>query len=491
MKHPAFSVSAAAVLVLSAGLSGCSLFRGTACEFREPTVPLIENGRTAERARGVWRSRGYGVVLSVSEDGARLFHETKAGCYPDPLGEEGMLAELAFVDPEVNQAPDVLSLASLPGETRYVFDKLGALPEACAAASASWSPPRLFDLFVATFSEHYGFFEEYEHPWKERVAALRPKVTDATEPRALFAVFTELLKGLDDAHTGLSAEVDGETLDFSEGQGVTTKRVLEAGQKAGLSPKEAQRAWMGAWREGVLQTVLKSQGHVAANNRVMHGLIDGDIGYLNILTMGGLVEGEASLEEERRALNEALDEALKSFHHARAVIVDVSNNRGGYDVIGRDIAARFTSREARAYTKRPRNVDVKPQAFLVEPTTRARFLGPVYVVTSDITVSAGEVFTLSMRALPNVTHVGTATRGAFSDVLVKPLPNGWRMELSNEEYLDAEGKLFEARGIPPEEPLDVFPADDLNGGHARAVLKLAALASERAPKRHTQVSEVR
>ena len=34
-----------------------------------------------------------------------------------------------------------------------------------------------------------------------------------------------------------------------------------------------------------------------------------------------------------------------------------------------------------------------------------------------------------MRALPNVVQVGGTTRGAFSDMIEKPLPNGWSLNL--------------------------------------------------------------
>ncbi len=354
-----------------------------------------------EPARGVWRSRGYGLLLTVSADGLRLHHETAVGCYPDPGGEDSLLYSLTFLDQDVDAIGDTLALVSTPGETRYVFDRLEALPPACED-TRPWSAPRLFDVFVATFTEHYAFFAEYEHPWEARVAALRPTVTEATDPRALFGVFTELLKGLEDAHTGISAEVDGETLTFSEGQGVTMQRVLASGQQAGVPDREAQRAWLGAYRDGILRTVLGGQGHHVANNRVFHGLIGGDIGYLNVVTMGGFVEGAPTLEEGRRALDAVLVEALKSFQGAQAVIVDMSNNRGGHDVIARDIAARFAARRRLAYTKRPRQVDTKPQAFYVEPASGPRFLGPVYLL-------------LSARRPPRGTREGRAEAGGAGE----------------------------------------------------------------------------
>ena len=105
----------------------------------------------------------------------------------------------------------------------------------------------------------------------------------------------------------------------------------------------------------------------------------------------------------------------------------------------------------------------------VEPASSIGFTGPVYLVTSDITVSAGETFTLMMKALPNVIQVGGSTRGAFSDQLPKPLPNGWSLALPAELYRSASGQELEGRGLVPDVPLDVFPSEDLAGGHAKAI----------------------
>lgn len=474
MRHLDFFFAAA--FALGAGLVGCATPSvGTRPVPSEEPVLLLKDGATAEATRGVWRSRGYGLLLTVSADGLKLHHETAAGCYADPGGEDSLLSSLVYVVP--GTPADELALLSDPGETRYFFQRLQALPPTCDTVT-EWTAPRLFDVFAATFTEQYAFFAEHGVDWKARIAENRPRVTDATDARTLFGIFTDMLKGLEDGHLGLIAEVDGEEQSFSAGKGLTTRRLEARARQAGAPEREAKRDWLRAYRDGILQTVLKGAGHHVANQRIIHGRV-GDVGYLNVLTMGGFVEGEPGLAEERRALKAALDEALTSFQGARAVIVDVSNNRGGHDAVARDIAARFADGRHLAYTKRPRQVDMAPQPFHVEPAAGPRFTGPVYLVTSDVTVSAGEVFTLCMRVLPNVTHVGTTTRGAFSDVLVKPLPNGWRMELSNELYLDPSGTLYEARGIPPTQPLDVFPENDLDGGHTKAMLSLMELASPR------------
>ncbi|MCB1633513.1 MAG: hypothetical protein KDI51_02930, partial [Xanthomonadales bacterium] len=115
-----------------------------------------------------------------------------------------------------------------------------------------------------------------------------------------------------------------------------------------------------------------------------------------------------------------------------------------------------------------------------------RYTGPLYLLTSDITVSAGEIAVLSLRAFPQVVHAGMPTRGALSDILSKNLDEGWSLNLSNEIYLDHEGVSWEGRGIPPTLALDVFPAANPDGGHAQALQDLltriaADLSSAEAP----------
>uniref|UniRef100_UPI0025DF2979 S41 family peptidase n=1 Tax=uncultured Caulobacter sp. TaxID=158749 RepID=UPI0025DF2979 len=224
--------------------------------------------------------------------------------------------------------------------------------------------------------------------------------------------------------------------------------------------------WLQAYREGVLTQVLQGRGRQAGSNRVFWGRID-DIGYLNLVTMGAFARNAAP--DDPRPLDAILDEAIAAFAGAKAVIVDVSNNRGGYDTISARVAGRFAETSHLAYSKVGVGAKAPPQPVRVEPASGTRFTGPVYLVTSDITVSAGETFTLMMKALPNVKQVGGTTRGAFSDQLSKPLPNGWALGLPAETYKGSKGEDLEGRGLAPDMPLTVFPDNDLNGGHAKAI----------------------
>ncbi|MEE8307959.1 MAG: S41 family peptidase, partial [Gammaproteobacteria bacterium] len=236
------------------------------------------------------------------------------------------------------------------------------------------------------------------------------------------------------------------------------------------------------WKKGIGKTLLRGDGRKAANGNIRYGLLDGDIGYLAIRSMEGLASDDDDEDKDIKAAGKAVDKALASFEGVRAVIVDVSLNDGGFDQVARAIAGRFASERTLGYYKYAGDSETDvPQAIYIEPSGKRRYTGPVYLITSDITVSAAEIFTMSMRALPNVTHVGGTTRGALSDMLWKPLPNGWKLSLSNEVYLDAERRSWEGAGIPPKVKLEVFSKKDVTAGHLNAVQAVVQLARRNDP----------
>ena len=100
-------------------------------------------------------------------------------------------------------------------------------------------------------------------------------------------------------------------------------------------------------------------------------------------------------------------------------------------------------------------------------------VGPVVLLLSGWTFSAAETFALSMRVRSNVTLLGEQTSGHFSDLERASLPNGWRYTYSAERYLAADGKIYEAQGVPPGILIAFDPAA-FSGG--RDVMLEAALA---------------
>jgi carboxyl-terminal processing protease len=415
-----------------------------------------KGGSVAAELRGAWKSRGYGWIVQFGPDGAQLFQTAGEACYPDPRREPDPDGVLSQWRPEGQGA---ISLTGDPDGTRYLFDRLPNVPNACISA-AGWTPDRIVAFAADTFAELY---PRPGIDWKARKAAGLAKVSPTATEFQLWTALSDLLAGLDDPHVELHGMVDGNRRDLEPGDAPTLMRVRAA------DPAGDEKTWLQAYRDGILTQVLQGKGRQAGNNRVFWGRVD-DIGYLNLVTMGAFARNAAP--DDPRPLDAILDEAIAAFAGAKAVIVDVSNNRGGYDTISARVAGRFADQAHLAYSKVGVGAKAPPQPVRVEPASGARFTGPVYLVTSDVTVSAGETFTLMMKALPNVKQVGATTRGAFSDQMPKPLPNGWALGLPVEVYKGPKGEDLEGRGLAPDTPLAVFPEADLNGGHAKAIQAL-------------------
>lgn len=420
-----------------------------------------KSGMVAPELNGAWRSRGYGWIVQFGPEGAQLFQTAGGACYPDPRREpdpDGVLSQWRA------EGQGVISLTGDPTGTRYMFDRLPNLPTTCIAAAA-WTPDRIVAFTADTFAELYPRSAERGLDWPARRAKALALVGPTSTDFQLWTALSGLLEGLDDPHVELHGMVDGARRDLKPGESPTLTRVRAT------DPQGDEKAWLQAYRDGILTQVLEGRGRQTANNRIFWGRV-GDIGYLNLVTMGAFARNTPP--DDPRPLETALDEAMAAFSGARAVIVDVSNNRGGYDTISQRVAARFADQPRLAYSKIGVGAKSSPQPVRIEPANGQRFTGPVYLVTSDVTVSAGETFTLMMKALPNVKQVGATTRGAFSDQLPKPLPNSWAVALPAELYKGPKGEDLEGRGMAADMPLDVFPENDLAGGHAKAIQALIA-----------------
>lgn len=416
---------------------------------------------------GVWRSRGYGWLVEFSDGEARLYDESDSLCVlkdaqPD---EEDLRGHV-----HISSDGERLQLPINDPSYLHDFDRIAALPEACDDEPDA-SPEAVLDAMIEAFSEHYAFFEERGVEWPALAEASRRQLHAGAGEDELLSVMDNLVAKVDDAHVSLVAVSHGHEVEEDPGAGRTLSRLEQQAVEEGIPVDRMHRLWeRNYWRRDIAQVLLDGEGVQAGNNLISYGLIDGTIGYLAVLAMADFSQDDDGAEADIEALDEAMEEAMELFSEADAVIVDLSINYGGYDTVARALAGRFAAERTIGYYKYAGDAEgAAPQAIHVEPSEGRRYTGPVYLVTSNVTLSAAEILTMSMRALPNVTHIGETTRGALSDILTKPLPNGWEVNLSNEVYLDAEGNVWEGHGIPPEEELPIFSDEDVNEGHLQAI----------------------
>jgi C-terminal processing protease CtpA/Prc len=284
-----------------------------------------------------------------------------------------------------------------------------------------------------TFAEHYAFFELHQVDWQAQYETYRPLVTASTTQRDLFDILVDLVEPLSDPHVYVA-------------RGAATR----------YSPDRPQ-LWGPMWPQivGLLKrSYLPSDLHQAGNDKLFYGMLDEDIGYLSIVTM---IRFAAEQEDEREVLAKAMDRILLEFKDANALIIDVRTNSGGLDANALLIASRFADQQRLVFSRKTRQGDgyTPLREFRVEPRGERQFTKPVVVLTSGATLSAGEIFVMSMRAFPHVTVVGESTAGAHSNMLEKSLPNGWQFGLSNQVVFAHDGRVYEEVGIPPDVEVEV------------------------------------
>jgi carboxyl-terminal processing protease len=385
---------------------------------------------------GVWRSRGYGWIWEVKNGRVKAYEESGDLCLPSSRRKFEL--DDPDTDPQISADGRTIRILMDDDQFRYAFDKIDGLPPACAVKPKK-DPLSVFDAAVSTISAHYAFFNQRKVDWDAAVRKERSKITANSKDIALFKALSRLLSNFRDSHVGLEGEVGDDELEYdpSEDPKVIAKARTPAPAAVAFADGPSEY-----WKASAAEELLGDTEESDDDDDIIYGLIDGDIGYLGIRSMSGYSEAEA---------NGAMKKALALYKGTKALIIDVSLNDGGYDMIARTIAAHFAASRTLAYYKYPGDYgDSEKQAIYLEPSDKQPYAGPIFLIAGRNTVSAAEIFVLAMRALPNVTQIGEPTDGSLSDILSKPLPNGWSLSLSNEVYLDAKGRGWEGVGIPPD-----------------------------------------
>ncbi len=444
-------------------------------------VAAAETPAEPSTADGIWLSDGYGYALVIDGERLRFLHIAGDVCIEADV--EGESIDDIFGVQRLSSDRNVLFLSSETEPYEYRFDRQTALPQACANAIPDTAASNI-ETLITYLRAHYAFFDRRGVDLDDMAARLRSGSRSISGDSALFDLMQAELARLNDAHVELRGEVDGETRRFDADPGLIRETVTRRAEQSGLPMSEAGRQFTQQfWDESVGEVLLRGNGVSAANNRIRYGMASDDIGYIGFRSVGGFADNEATPpRSEAQMLDETMEAALALFedHQARAVIVDLSINSGGYNYIALQIAGRFAAQRVAAYGSYAADAEHRtPFPHIVEPASGRRFLGPVYALTSRVTVSGGEVAALALRALPNGTQAGEPTRGALSTKLAKPLPNGWELMLSNEVYLDNDGQSWEAAGIPPAIPITVFGEGELAADHRRAVEQLIATIEQR------------
>lgn len=455
-------------------LSGCA-----------SVLPPHLSSHQLQKMEGNWRSDGYGFLLKVKRGHAWIYDINRHGCIEDTMSTH----EFAYGFPSIVWRDNHAFGLGQESDGKHIeFNRIADLPDSCGQKQPN-NPLAVFDSFATTMAEHYAFFELHNINWSQRVQQARSRLDQGSSDQQLFDTLKGLLGGISDSHLGFRARLGNKTRTYTR----RTLRDLEPAlrplyqrlsekQQAKQSFSKFRQSWVQQQRQRTASQLFGKRLKSASDGKLYWGR-DADRGYLAINQFVGFSTAD-SVAAELKAVDKHLEKILRELSGVKYLVVDVSLARGGYSGVAKTIARQlagltqagvdyhYLSRYAAdSTTQTQQKVFMRSMSSqnVVNDNSQRQHTLSITVITSDVTTSAAEEFVLALRALPNVTQVGTPTNGSLSDILAKALPNGWVMILSNEVLIDPAGISYEGAGIPPVQTINLFDSDNPSATHANAV----------------------
>lgn len=194
-------------------------------------------------------------------------------------------------------------------------------------------------------------------------------------------------------------------------------------------------------------------------------VLDGGIGYINVLGFSANTQGMMRLEMQR---------ILSA--QPRGLIVDLREHGGGADAPTRDFLSMFVPAGSlvghdifRDGIRRPLTTEGTP----IVPGF------PVVVLVGPGTVSAGEMTTAALKERRGAVIVGTRTAGELEVFMLFGLSDGSGVYVSVRRTLTGDGVDVEGRGYPPDIEVPHDPESDRDVQLDRAIQVLRERLSGR------------
>ncbi len=415
--------------------------------------------QTLNNLNGVWESVGSGWVLQIKDSSEYAFYDvTTISCLPNRIGD------LREIEASIALKNDTLSL--LKGVITYKFTKTSQLPELCQQpldVEKAKDPLYNFKVFAETVQEHYAFMELNQIDWSTLYEQQKNKLNKKSTDAELYLVIEETLEMLNDNHAYLKAgeevyeaiqQLSDKKEDMSDEENLPEYGdfgIAEMVAKHHLQEEMTKDSWLIQWgklNDSIGYIQIKAMW-LYADLEIPKSLID-EIGFVNayVKTFHKMYRGDY-IEKEIKGVNNIMDQVMDDLSGMKSIVIDVRFNGGGQDAVSFEILSRFTPTKLQIATQKLKyGNQFSPVIPLYIQGTPNAYTKPVYVLTSQQTGSAAESFALATISMKNAKRIGSPTSGAMSTSLEKSLPNGWFFSISNEIWMDNQGKIYENEGIP-------------------------------------------
>ena len=398
---------------------------------------------------GIWTQEGYGRIIQISDSTYTYFNITENSCLPlvgGKLKERFKIVRLKNNKLVLNPG----------GIVDYHFVRSGTLPVTCNQQNAeiNKSAEKNFGVFWNTFNEHYAFFEKRNINWTKVKEKYLPIVKTISSDKELYKLFIEILQQFDDGHIKLDVP-------YSISTDSTKKQIVEIQKSKSDIKANILNEYVSdpkSYNNGVIQWGDLKNSNIGY---ILISDMNDFSSYVSATNLSGKEFQEAydknlqtksaieRFSDEMAGVDYVMTRILKDLSNSKSILIDLRFNNGGYETVALKLLSYFVDRPKHILSIKSKkgNGFTEEQKYVLRPSKNI-YDGPVFLLTSNQTASAAEIFALGALAYPKIKSYGSSTAGIFSEILWKNLPNGWEFSLSNEIYSDPQGNEYETIGVP-------------------------------------------
>lgn len=344
----------------------------------------------------------------------------------------------------------------------------------------------MLECIDCLYTEEKDYAEIYNHILHETAAALNDPYSEYYSPEE----YTELLKNSQGRNTGLGVMLnltsDGDfyVLECFENGGAYMAGVrigdrivsVDGTDVDGFDMDDITRLMAGepgsVCRLGIIskdgkyfETEALRSEYTA--NSVISEILEGDIGYIRVLTV------TLNTDEE---FSSALKELKKQ--GAKGLIIDLMNNGGGYEEAVRNMIDMFLP-AGRDYLY---TVDASSNRVYWTSQTKVQNELPTVVLVNGYTASAAELFAGVLKKECGAVIIGQKTFGKGIAQEVIPLTNNDRaFKLTRYHYYFSDGESINHVGLVPDVQID-FEENGLIANRENAIQKALQIFLETSGK---------
>jgi carboxyl-terminal processing protease len=273
-------------------------------------------------------------------------------------------------------------------------------------------PEKSFEVFWQTFEDNYAFFKLRNINWKAAYQEYRRRIDATTSDDSLFSVLSQMVTPFKDDHINIIIP------------GKRQFTVEKPSDFLNEFPNNSSRdsLWTvvdtSLYKKGFKK--IKGLGPEYRGKKLFYFTSSKEYGYVRIGRCFVSDETSDDSKADSALAGQMFDSVLRELASVKAIILDARTNIGGNDEFAYAIAGRFVNRQMLGHSKKTRNggyEEFSPlEKWYIRPQTNKGFTKPVVLLTNDQTASAGDVFAMIMKALPQVSIVGENSLGIYSDM---------------------------------------------------------------------------